>query len=378
MKFSHILYPLAIGSSFYSVNALATTEVSLLHTYDLPTGTLLDNHTVKGTSEADIKTKEIGGVSDIVMTSPTDFIALTDSRSRPDEGLSRFYKGSFSKDYSSIRINETVILKNDKNTPYGANEKDPESIVLLPNGSLVWGSEGSHTLINTDTNGKFIKDFSSLLPSYFLGDGKTSGLRKNQSFEGMSLSPDGSTLFVATESALAQDGSVSTTEIPSAARILKFAVDKNSNLKLVSEYTYIVDRINVQSDFGIHDNGISEILAINNNKLLVVERNGYAVKEGFCCFNFDVNVFKADLSKATNILGTQNISAKDAPNPITPASKELVFNFGDFVESQQNYEGLAFGPKVNGKDTLLFAADNNFQPHQKTQLVLMSVTGLED
>ncbi|EGQ9123341.1 hypothetical protein F6141_24245, partial [Vibrio parahaemolyticus] len=336
------------------------------------------NHTVKGTSEADIKTKEIGGVSDIVMTSPTDFIALTDSRSRPDEGLSRFYKGSFSKDYSSIRINETVILKNDKNTPYGANEKDPESIVLLPNGSLVWGSEGSHTLINTDTNGKFIKDFSSLLPSYFLGDGKTSGLRKNQSFEGMSLSPDGSTLFVATESALAQDGSVSTTEIPSAARILKFAVDKNSNLKLVSEYTYIVDRINVQSDFGIHDNGISEILAINNNKLLVVERNGYAVKEGFCCFNFDVNVFKADLSKATNILGTQNISAKDAPNPITPASKELVFNFGDFVESQQNYEGLAFGPKVNGKDTLLFAADNNFQPHQKTQLVLMSVTGLED
>lgn len=374
MKTTRITAIFALMSLCTSVMA---SEVSVVRIMDLETGTLVENYKSSGNDKLARKTQEIGGLSAIAMVSSKKFVALSDARSRPSKGLTRFYKGSFSDNYNQFKIDDVVVLKNKQGKPFGPNEKDPESLVLLPSGNVLWGSESSHTLIVSDLDGNQISDVSYLLPAYYKGDNKTIGLRKNQSLEGMSLSPDGTTLFVATESALIQDGSVSTPTTPSLSRILKFEVDKSSQLKLVGEYGYVVDRINVQSKYGVHDNGVSDILAIDNNRLLVVERNGYSVKEGYCCFDFDVRVFKVNLTNATNLKGTHSVSDVDAPNPILPAYKSLYFKFSDLVSDQQNYEGLTYGPLVDGKSTLLFSADNNFQPHQKSQLVLISAPDLE-
>ncbi|WP_146454601.1 esterase-like activity of phytase family protein [Vibrio splendidus] len=373
----NINYVVTVFTMIVFCTSVSASEVSVVRLINLDTGALVESYKPQESDKLTEKTKEIGGLSAIFMTSSNEFVALSDARSRPSKGLTRFYKGSFTDNYNQFEIDKVVVLKDVEGKHFGANEKDPESMVLLPSGNILWGSEANHSLIVSDLNGNYVRDLSSLLPTYFKGDNKTVGLRKNQSLEGMSLSPDGTVLFVAIESALIQDGSVSTPEKPSLSRILKFEVDKTSQLKLVGEFSYIIDRINVQSKYGVHDNGISDILAVDNNRLLIVERNGYSVKEGYCCFDFDVRVFKVDFSKATDISGTHSVNDVDAPNPIIPAEKKLYFKFSELVSEQQNYEGLTYGPVVDGKPTLLFSADNNFQPHQNSQIVLISAPDLE-
>ncbi len=49
-------------------------------------------------------------------------------------------------------------------------------------------------------------------------------------------------------------------------------------------------------------------------------------------------------------------------------------DLGRYVD---NIEGITFGPTLpNGHRTLIFVADNNFSPLQKTQLLLFEVTAV--
>ncbi|MCG9627464.1 esterase-like activity of phytase family protein [Vibrio mediterranei] len=358
--------------------------VELLRNIYIPSGLTLSNYTPPNFDEFSViatnKTREIGGMSSIEMISETEFVAVTDARSRDTEGFNRAYKGHFTNDYTEVVIDKSILLTDKGGKPFPPNDKDPESMVVLENGQYLWGSEANHSIMLSQPDGTLIKNMSYLLPDYYRGDNKTFGLRKNQSLEGMSISPDGSTLFVATESSLIQDGSQPTPEIPAAARILKYSIDNDTNFTLIGEYTYIVSRIEKPSTFGIHDNGVSDILALDNNRLLVMERNGFAVRKGFCCFDFNINVFKVDLTDATDIRGVANMSAIDAPNPIIPAEKSLYFQFDELIDDTRridNLEGMSFGPNINGQPTLLFVSDNNYQSYSTNQFIVTTTGNID-
>ena len=111
--------------------------------------------------------------------------------------------------------------------------------------------------------------------------------------------------------------------------------------------------------------GVPDILSIGTNKLLIVERS-YSTGRLPCT----IKLFIADLGGATDISRMTLNNNTD----FTPATKKLLLNMDDLGIYTDNIEGVTFGPLLpNGHKTLLFIADNNFNPLEKTQVLLFEV-----
>lgn len=318
--------------------------------------------------------EQFGGISALTKTDiDGQYIGLSDAKG-DENGQPRIYMLDVDfADELSVHLRNMTELKDKGERAYDNGERDGEGVVYWGSDSILWVSERTHMMEQHDVNtGLLRRDYTDVIPEYYRGDNETFGLRANQSFEGLSVTPDGKTLFVATEAALIQDGSVATPEKPTAARILKYAIGDEQQLTLEAEYLYITERILNTSEYGIHDNGISDILALDDETLIVIERNGYAVKEGFTHFDFDIRLYQATLSDATNIKGHASLKALDVPLPTLPVEKELILKLADHVAVQDNVESIEFGPQVDGQQTLLLATDNNYQPHQATKFYLFS------
>src|SRR4030095_8691129 len=95
--------------------------------------------------------------------------------------------------------------------------------------------------------------------------GNTSGRQANRGMEGLAISPDGTTLLGMMQNALLQDNVLTPNTVDRQSvntRILK--VDLATGL--TSEYVYVLDAFN-------RGQGVSEILAINDHEVRVVERD---------------------------------------------------------------------------------------------------------
>jgi hypothetical protein len=104
--------------------------------------------------------------------------------------------------------------------------------------------------------------------------------------------------------------------------------------------------------------GISEILAMDDQELLVLERSAFT--SGSQVF-YNIKLYQVSVAG----------SSKNAEIPAS-ATKQLVFDFSSLAKQisdgrgLDNFEGMAWGPDVGGKRTLLFVSDDNFSPLQRT------------
>ncbi|HIG2336774.1 esterase-like activity of phytase family protein [Klebsiella pneumoniae] len=197
------------------------------------------------------------------------------------------------------------------------------------------------------------------------------GFRSGISWEGLSFTPDNHYLYVAAEGALKQDGPLASPVNSSPARILKFRYnggDKKPQLE--KSFLYNVDPVSHISKFAINDNGVSEVLALNENKLLVVERSGRNASEGFNDWDFTVKVWLADTAASTDIKEIKSLAQVEKRSIIQPVVKKLLIDFSDVTNAPDCIEGVTFGPMIDGKKTLIFVSDNNFQPYQNTKFYL--------
>jgi Ca2+-binding RTX toxin-like protein len=159
----------------------------------------------------------------------------------------------------------------------------------------------------------------------------------------LSITPDQHFLFTSTETALEQDDAEPTSNSGTASRILQFDLTTNS---AGAEYLYNTD----------NGNGISEILAVDNNTLLVLER--------FVVPTLSLKLYQVSLADATDISGYNSISSD--PGSIIPLQKTLVADLSssEFTSAgfrRDNFEGMTFGPTLpNGNRSLLLISDNNF------------------
>jgi hypothetical protein len=147
-------------------------------------------------------------------------------------------------------------------------------------------------------------------------------------------------------------------------RIFKFNVAEK---KSIAQYAYKLSPVAYpaipESAFKI--NGVPDILCIGNNKLLVIERSFSSGR-----IPCTIKLFIADLDGATDI---SKIILKNNPD-FTPAAKKLLLNMDDLGIYTDNIEGATFGPLLpNGHKTILFIADNNFNPLEKAQVLLFEV-----
>lgn len=236
-----------------------------------------------------------------------------------------------------------------------------ESVRFDPNGNGFWVTteESKPHIYHYDKNGVSTK---LKVPTY-----TENGAQTDLNFKGATFAPDGS-YFVSMERNLTNDPT-------GYSRILKY--DKNRNL--VGEYVYYTDR---PSTVGATSNGISEILALDNTHLLVLERGFNANINEHANPNQSVNpvrIYKIDLSHAQNVIGQSSLSS--APPTV---SKKLVFDsrnpsiagkLATEANKIDNIEGMTLGPKLpNGHQSIVLVSDNNFNPIQaKTQFISLDI-----
>ncbi|CAG7643996.1 esterase-like activity of phytase family protein [Paenibacillus allorhizosphaerae] len=331
----------------------------------------------------------VGGLSGIDYDPKTDrWVMISDDRS--DNNPARFYTGELNydtKDFYSVHITGVTEFKQPDGTAYPNKKQytetktgvvsDLESIRFDPKTRSIWyTSEGDRSLAfdpfvrQANKKGDYVSSFP--IPEAFKmsesSDGSMKkGFRNNITLEGSSFSPDGKYYFTAMEASLYQDGDISTADSGSYARMTKY--DRSG--AILAEYAYRVDAIPAKPGEGKNaDNGVSEMLAINDHQFLMLERAGVQASDGQYA-NY-IRIYEVDTDQATNVKDFDSLKSSE----FTPVSKKLVLDLNTLhLPKLDNVEGISWGPKLkNGHDSLVLISDNNFNSSQVTQFLAFDVS----
>jgi hypothetical protein len=347
------------------------TKLKLIGKYELPHNLEFLNTTV-------------GGLSGIDYDRENDvYYLISDDGSKINPA--RFYKAKIiinQTGIESVRFLEVNYLKQKNGNFYPGPAEDPwktpdpESIRLhTKNNLLLWANEGQKIYRKTDTiisnpavivmdlKGNYIDSF--VIPSNMRMQKKASGPRNNGSFEGMSFSNDYKLLYVSMEEPLYEDGPrAGLNDSIGSVRIIKFNVKKR---KPIGQYGYHIDPVAIppKPSGGFHLNGISEILWINESKLLVIERS-YSVGTK----SSTIKLFLADLRRAADFTSYSGIDKINSHF----IKKILLLNLNTLGIYVDNIEGMTFGPRLpNGHQSLILISDNNFDEQEISQFFIFEI-----
>ena len=327
----------------------------------------------------------IGGLSGIDYDAGRDeYILISDDRSAVDDA--RYYTARIRYTVSTLdrpQFNAVTPLRNAAGQPYAPSRRavagiavpDPEAVRWLPGGdTFLWTSEGDfargfvpalHTARVAD--GALLRDYA--LPAAFQPvKGARIGPRDNATLEGLALSPDGHTAWLAMEGPWLQDGPRATPASGGApVRITAIDVHTGQALRQVA---YQPDPVPHKSPMpgGYTTNGVSEILADGPDHLLVLER-AYILGVGNSVRLYRISV-RPSAAPGHNTLDMQAL----APGNHTPVAKTLVADFAQLgLKQLDNIEGMTWGPPLpsttGGGRVLVFVSDDNFNPAQATQFI---------
>ncbi|MBL4802711.1 MAG: esterase-like activity of phytase family protein [Emcibacter sp.] len=318
----------------------------------------------------------VGGLSALDYNPDTGrFLAICDDRSKKNPA--RFYELQLDYDADGFHkwaITNVQFLKQPDGTNFpkpvffGKSTVDPEALKLSPNrNSYFWTSEGHAKhgvkpfIREMDLYGRYLRDFT-LPEKYHLIKDKT-GPRDNQAFEALTINHDHTTITVATEGPLIQDGEAATAQKGAPVRFLHLDIKSGQPLH---EYVYVVEPVHEETlPFGMTSiSGVVDILSLGTHEYLVVERS-FSAGSGL-----SVKLYLTDFTDATDVLAEdslQNISYQ-------PAKKHLLLDLGTLGIDIDNIEGMSFGKRLaDGRRSLLLISDDNFRSAQTTQILLFAV-----
>ncbi|WP_436870149.1 esterase-like activity of phytase family protein [Staphylococcus shinii] len=374
--------------SMISFNAFASSEIDIgsssRHVDQLK---LIDSKTIPHNQI--YNNTKIGGISGITYNPKSNkWYLLSDDRS--EHNPSRFYEANLNYNHrqlNNINIKNVHTLKQQNGNNYISKKQfnnkskdvvaDPESIRFDPwTNNILYTSEGDRSLgLNPFIRFSNLKgDFISEVPisdSLKMDTQTKKGFRNNLALEGSTFSVDGNSIWTSMEAPLIQDGPVPTANSGALSRITQY--DRQGNV--LSEYAYPVDSVPyAQDNVKTAENGVSEILAINNHEFLTLERASVQSSDG--SFKNYVRIYKIDVNHASDI---KNITALQN-SQVTPVKKKLVANLNnEQLDKVDNIEGMTFGKKLaNGNDSLVIASDNNFNKSQVSQIIVFEVLNNKD
>lgn len=254
--------------------------------------------------------------------------------------------------------------------PAVATEADLEAIVALKDGTFVAAEEGHRVrnrteewqpaLLHINREG-VVTRVIEFPPEFRLTvDGKT-GLRDNEGVEGLAITPSGH-LIAGLEQPLIQDGEVSF-ERPGSGRLVEFE-PSGATFKPGRQWRYMISPTpqveNFEETCPNGKNGLVELLALSDTTLISMERSCLTTKDRQFTAN-TVQMFSVEL-----IAGE--------------ARKKLLLDFNNVqprlsaaLSRLENFEGMAFGPIIDGRPTLLIVSDDNFRDTQKTAFLLFGM-----
>lgn len=314
----------------------------------------------------------VGGLSGLDYDPARDlWYAISDDRTAP-----RFYTLRLPVTAEGIGPVELLSVQ----TLQPNDRPDPESIRWrAATGTLLWSGEGNvargqpPTLRESSTDGTTLRSFA-LPPHFAIDPAGHSGPRDNLGFEGLALTPDGRGAWAAMENALHQDGPIP--RVGAVGGPCRFTLFDLASGQAIAQRAYVPEAIPQAPRLPLTyaDNGVSEILMLNAQTMLVLER-AYMAGVGNA-----LRLFRVDLASGSDTLALPALQGAT----FTPLRKTLVADLsaylGPGLAKLDNTECLAWGPMLPAADgqsprrTLVLLSDDNFNPLQATQFVAFAVT----
>jgi hypothetical protein len=261
------------------------------------------------------------------------------------------------------------VLKPGSGVPArSVTQADLESIVGLPDGSFLLGEEGHTTragvwppAILQVTREGVVTGVVSYPDEFQLAADGRRGTRDNQGFESLARLPSGR-LIAGLEQPLS-DQPVTSFDHGGEGRLIEFE-PAGTGYRAGRQWRYDIspiDRVpgfpNVCSD---GENGLVELLALTETTLLALERACLQNASRIEVFN-PIHVYLVTLSgqvaKKTLLLDLSALAPRLSPS----------------LSRLENFEGLGYGPPVNGRPTLLVMSDDNFRSSQVTSFLLFGM-----
>jgi hypothetical protein len=337
-------------------------SLKLIGTLDLPKDLAIDG-------------APFGGISGVDYDRKTgDWLMISDDRS--DKAPARLYVGRLDYDARGVRglrLTGQVPLRREDGSTFPATASptgeraDAEALRIDPKSDdLVWATEGDAARGFDPTmrrmgRGGTPRGSIQTPPAFRFDPAKTQGARPNLTFEGLSFSPDGRWLWLAMEAPLIQDGPVSSVARGGVTRITR--LDRAG--RVAAHYAYHLDPIQA-APARRGDNGISEILALDNHRLLVLERSGVEDRQGR--FAFHCRLYLVDVRGAEEVAGRTELATR----PVKVVAKRLLVNFDRLPDAAANFEAMAWGPRIGGRRTLVLFSDDNFNVGEARRVVVFA------
>lgn len=238
---------------------------------------------------------------------------------------------------------------------------DPEGLRLGPAGEIYISDEYGPTVSQFNSSGVRNRVFP--IPARFAiahpAVGKVeeavanhSGRQPNKGMEGLAIVPSGGKLVGALQGPLIQESLDSEKGKRNGVNVRLVQIDLTSGS--TREFLYPLDS---------QKNGICEILAINDQDFLLIERDGSP--GGKAKYK---KIIKASIAGATDISGIELPANSKVPKEIKPVKKSVLIDLLDprhglAGESfPEKVEGLTFGPTLaDGRRLLIVCVDNDFK-----------------
>ncbi|MEF3304349.1 esterase-like activity of phytase family protein [Paenibacillus sp. GYB003] len=259
--------------------------------------------------------------------------------------------------------------KGEKELAYDPYGLDVEGLAYNPKDDTFWLSdEYGPSIVHVKRDGTLIERIvpqgwaaqlsAPLVPARETLPAVYNKLRQNRGAEAVGITPDGNYMFMAMQSPLRNPGKE--TDGSRQLRIIKFDL---ATLQPVAEFAYLTEDASPFADLKQSDIVISDLVAVNENTLLIDERDKNAGDKVQL-----KRIFSVDLSEATNILGKYDDTATAGKtleqmtveelkaNGIAPPSKRTVVDLAAFRFPYEKVEGLSL---VDGH-TIVIVNDNDF------------------
>ena len=280
---------------------------------------------------------------------------------------------------------------------------DPEGFVVAPNGNFYVADEFGPALyefrpvqVGDSVEARFVRSFgvpAALLPVDSLGQinysarrggdpSLVSGRQENRGFEGLAISPDGTSLFAVMQGPLVEEGFSNNGRFSRNLRIVEFDVASGqSSGQFIYQLESIAsanDRLpGFANDFLANDQGrdigVSAIVALNDHELLVLERDSRGVSAANPLNENNTlsavaikRVYSVDLSTGSDASGINLVGVNELPPGFMPVDKTLLLDIQAELEANglaipERIEGLSIGPQLaSGEYALLAITDNDF------------------
>jgi len=329
----------------------------------------------------------VGGISGLSLAANGSYFAISDDRGENVVPPGVLYEMEIAVDLEglhSVEVTGTVRLDRDSSMagiqPHEPGELDGEEALWTEDGFIVCSERDS-------SNAPWIRRYTHTgeltatlpIPEKFIpafeGNVQVRGVRENLAFEAATITPDGSTLYVANQQALVQDGPVSTADAGTPVRIVEYDLMGDSPI-VVGEYVYVTEPLfGRPAAANSGDNGVPGMAYVGHITpeidLIVMERSYVSgIGNHVCLFGVKLDPYVYDREK---VLATEALSDPETPYSGLTVHKIPLLRLSDDPEQADidfdpdNMESIAVGPRLpNGNYTLILASDDNFDPtHQR-------------